>query len=87
MSKPINTQLADQLRNVVKTDKDVIKYFKGYKKWKAKFEYWFNITKDVGQTLDIIYGRGGSPKHSTGSLYHNSNLDLKSITKRQGKHK
>lgn len=71
-----NTELGDQLKDLSKVGLLKLKYPSGYKKWKAKFEYFYAITNDVGQTLDCIYGSGGSVKHSKGSIYRNSNLTL-----------
>ena len=73
-----NTQFAEQLDILKKYSTSKIKYPKGYKQWKAKFDYWFNITKDVQQTLDIIYGHGGSVNNYRGSLYRNTNVRIPS---------
>jgi len=72
----MNTQLKDQLNDLKEAGLLKVKYPAGYKKWKAKFDYWFSITKDIGQTLDCIYGHGGSVKYSKGSIYRNSNLKM-----------
>ena len=76
MHNPVNTQLADQFKDLKEAGLLKVKYPAGYKKWKTKFDYWFNITKDVQQTLDIIYGPGGGVHSYRGSLYRNSNLKI-----------
>ena len=83
----MNTQLADQFKDLKEAGLLKVKYPAGYKKWKAKFDYWFNITKDVNQTLDIIYGPGGGVKNYRGSLYRNANLKMPIVTKKQDKRK
>ena len=64
-----------------------VKYPTGYKKWKAKFDYWYNVTKDVNQTLTIIYGPEGSVRNYKGSLYCNANLKMNSIGQKRNKSK
>jgi hypothetical protein len=72
----LNTQLQDQLRKAIKDGKINPKYPDGYRDWKAKFDYWFNITHDVLETLRVIHGEQGD-----GSIYKNSNLDIKAAIK------
>ena len=76
-----NPTLAEQLEIL----KPYVKHPKGYKKWKAKFDYWFKITKDVQQTLDIMYGPGGGVNHYKGSIC--CNAKIKMPTKQPRKHK
>ncbi|TDI97014.1 MAG: hypothetical protein E2O29_01910 [Deltaproteobacteria bacterium] len=76
-----NTQLHDQLRIAIEEKLIKLRYPAHYKKWKKKFDYWFNLTKDLNQTLDIMYGPGGSADNYKGSIYRNSNLDIKAIEK------
>ena len=78
---PVNTQLHDQLRIAMEEKQIKLKYPAHYKKWKKKFDYWFNLTHDLNQTLDIMYGPGGSADDYKGSIYTNSNLDIKAIEK------
>lgn len=80
-----NTGLQDQLKDLKEAGLLKVKYPAGYQKWKTKFDYWFDITKDVQQTLDIIYGHGGSVTNYRGSLYRNSNLDMNGLIKAQRK--
>lgn len=75
----INTDLRDQLKNAIRDKKIIIKYPAHYKKWKKKFDYWFNITHDVKQTLEILYGPDGSADNYKGSIYTNANFDIKAI--------
>lgn len=77
----VNTQLQDQLRIAMEEKQIKLKYPAHYKKWKKKFDYWYNITHDLNQTLDIMYGPGGSSSNYKGSIYTNSNLDIKAIEK------
>ena len=69
-----NSALQDQLNQLKAQGQLKVKYPAGYQKWKKKFDYWYSITKDVHQTLEIIYGHGGTADHSTGSIYRNSTL-------------
>ena len=82
-----NTELQDQFKVLKDVGLLKVKYPAGYKKWKAKFDYWYNITKDVNQTLDIIYGPGGGVKNYRGSLYRNANIKLPTDSKKKGKSK
>ena len=79
-----NTELQDQFKVLKDVGLLKVKYPTGYKKWKAKFDYWFGITKDVQQTLDIIYGPGGGVKNYRGSLYRNANIKLPTDSKKKG---
>ena len=79
----INTQLKDQLEIAISSGKFKPVYFNGYKIWKEKFDYFFNITKDVNQTLDILYGPNGGIDDYKGSIYRNSNLQIDKITKKK----
>jgi hypothetical protein len=76
-----NNSLSVQLQNILDKKKVKIIYPDGYKTWKEKFDYWYNITKDVRQTLDIIYGPGGGVTQYKGSLYVNSNLSTTAMIK------
>jgi len=87
MPNPVNTQLADQLKELTEAGILKVKYPTGYKKWKAKFDYWFGITNDLSQTFDIIYGPGGGVKNYRGSLYRNANIKLPTDSKQKGKSK
>lgn len=78
---PVNTQLRDQLKIAMEKKQIKLKYPAHYKKWKKKFDYWFNLTHDLNQTLDIMYGPGGSADNYRGSIYTNSNLDIRAIEK------
>jgi hypothetical protein len=71
-----NNQLTNQLKKAIDTGALKPKYPDGYKAWKEKFDYFYNITKDVEQTLNAIYGPGGSVTSYQGSIYRNSNLDI-----------
>ena len=82
-----NSELSDQLKDLKDTGILKVKYPPGYQKWKAKFDYWFNITKDVQQTLDIIYGPGGGVNNYKGSLYRNANLKMNEATKQKARRK
>ena len=75
----MNDSLKNQLSKAIREKKIKIKYPKDYKKWKEKFDYFYGVTKDVQQTLDIIYGPGGSADNYKGSLYNNSNFNIKHI--------
>jgi len=77
----INTQLKDQLEAAMKQKKIEVKYPDGYKQWKEKFDYFFGVTKSVRSTLDSIYGPGGGVDNYQGSIYRNSNLDIKKVVK------
>lgn len=68
----MNSQLKDQLNALKRAGLLKVKYPKGYKKWKATFEYWFSITKDVQRALEIMYGPGGSTSNYKGSIYCNT---------------
>ena len=78
-----NNQLQQQLQNAIKKGKIKVKYPKNYKEWKTKFDYWCNITKNSKQALEIMYGPDGGVKNYKGSLYNNSNFDIKKIKKRK----
>ena len=88
MNKQLNTQLSDQLRKLVAAGEVKIKYPDGYHAWKQKFDYFYNITKDVNQTLNIIYGPEGGVKDYKGSIYHNANVVInKTVAKKEQKPK
>lgn len=72
-----NDSLAKQLQSAVSKGQIKPKYFDGYKQWKDKFDYFYNITKDVNQTLNIMYGPNGGVNSYQGSLYVNSSLKVK----------
>jgi len=80
-----NDQLQIELQKAIATKKLTPKYPKKYKQWKEKFDYWYNKTKDVRQALKIMYGPNGSVINYQGSLYNNSNFDIKKIRKRHQK--
>ena len=71
-----NTELQDQFKVLKDAGVLKVRYPAGYKKWKAKFDYWFNITKDLQQTFNIMYGHQGGVNHYRGSLYCNSGLKI-----------
>jgi len=77
-----NNSLRDQLRKAIQDKKIVIKHFKGESLWRKKFNHWHKITKNVKQTLDIMYGPSGTTKDYRGSLYNNSNYNLKKVLKK-----
>ena len=79
----VNHQLRDALTKALNDKKIKVTYPKGYKKWKEKFDYFYNITKSVDQTLKIIYGPDGSADNYKGSLYNNSNFNIKGIKNRK----
>lgn len=72
----INTSLRDQLIKATNSKKIKVKHFDGEKKWKKKFNHFFKLTKDVKQTLDIMYGPNGGVNNYKGSLYRNSRVDI-----------
>jgi len=80
-NKIFNNQLQVELQKAIATKKLTLKYPKKYKRWKEKFDYWHNKTKDVRQALKIMYGPNGSVTNYQGSLYNNSNFDIKQIRK------
>ena len=82
-----NNSLAKQLQDAINKGKIKPKYFDGYKQWKEKFDYWFEITKDVNQTLNIFYGPNGGVKKYAGSLYVNSSLNVKEASKTSNQNK
>ena len=71
-----NTSLRDQFKDLKEAGLLKVKYPAGYKKWKAKFDYWFNITKDLQQTFNIMYGHQGGVNNYRGSLYCNSGFKV-----------
>jgi len=75
----MNDSLKDQLQKALKEGKLKVKYPKGHKQWRTKFDYFYNITKSVEYTLKIMYGPEGSATNYKGSLYNNSNFNIKSI--------
>lgn len=75
--KSINNTLAIQLAEALKQKKIQVKYPDGYKAWKQKFDYWYKVTGDLRQTLDIMYGPNGGVDNYKGSLYTNSNFKFK----------
>jgi hypothetical protein len=77
-----NTLLQDQLSNAINTGKLKPKHFDGYTAWKKKFDHFYEITHDVKQTLDILYGPNGGVNNYRGSLYRNSNLSTDKIAKK-----
>jgi len=78
----LNNLLAAQLQKALDEKKIKVVYPDGYRAWKQKFDYWYNITHSVSQTLDIIYGPGGSVGDYKGSIYQNSKFKPKeTITK------
>lgn len=81
----INTQLKDQLEAAMKQKKLEVRYPDGYKQWKEKFDYFFNVTKSVRSTLDSIYGPGGGVDNYQGSIYCNSNLNINKVVKAEVK--
>ena len=69
----LNSSLKDQFDQLKEAGLLKVKYPTGYKKWKAKFDYWFGITKDVNAALNCIYGPGASGVNNyKGSIYRNS---------------
>jgi len=78
-----NNDLAKQLQRAITEGKIKPKYFDGYQQWKQKFDYFYEKTHDVTQTLNIMYGPGGSVNDYKGSIYVNSNVVVnKSIVKK-----
>jgi hypothetical protein len=69
-----NNELAKQLKSAVESGKLKPKYFDGYQQWKQKFDYFFNKTNNVHETLNVMYGPGGGVGDYKGSIYHNSNI-------------
>jgi hypothetical protein len=72
----INPSLQDQLKELKGAGVLKVKHPVGYKKWKAKFDYWFSITKDVQQAFNIMYGPGGGVNHYRGGLLCNSGVKI-----------
>jgi hypothetical protein len=82
-----NTELQDQLKDLKEAGMLKVKYPAGYKKWKAKFDYWFNITKDVNAALNCIYGPGASGVNNyKGSIYRNSGINPNGTSKKRQVH-
>ena len=78
-----NPALHDALKKALSEGKIKPKYFDGYKGWKSKFNYWQKKTKNVDQTLDVMYGKGGGVKNYKGSITANSNFNHKPIAPKQ----
>ena len=71
-----NSTLNDQLKELKEAGLLKVKYPVGYQKWKAKFDYWLGVTKDVNAALNCIYGPGASGVNNyKGSIYRNSRLN------------
>ena len=87
MNKLINTQLADQLLKTIEEGKVKLRYPDGYKAWKKKFDYFYNLTKSVSQTLNIIYGPQGGVTDYRGSIYSNANIPIKEVLKKPEQNK
>lgn len=79
----MNNSLKEQLKKAIEDNKLKVKYPKGYKEWKTKFNYFYGITKSVEQALKIMYGPDGSADNYKGSLYNNSNFNVKHILKKK----
>lgn len=75
--KNINNSLGEQLSKALKQNKIKVKYPEGYKAWKQKFDYWYKVTGDLRQTLDIMYGPNGGVDNYKGSIYTNANFKFK----------
>jgi len=78
-----NTQLKDALAEAIAKKQLKLAHPKGYEEWKKKFDYFYGITNSVEQTLNIIYGTDGGSKDYKGSLYNNSNFDVKNLPKKK----
>jgi hypothetical protein len=76
-----NTSLRDQLKIVMDSGELKVTHHDGHKAWKAKFEYWHNVTHDTTKALDAIYGPNGGVNNYKGSIYCNSNLKAADIVK------
>lgn len=50
------------LQDMIKSGKLRVRYTKGYKKWKQKFDQAFRQTHDVKTALDKIHGEVPEPK-------------------------
>jgi len=58
-----NTQLRDQLDAFVKSGKIKLRYPRGYKKWKERFDLSLKRHRgDVDKALDDMHGKPQNPK-------------------------
>jgi len=72
----MDKSLASQLQVAIKTGKIKVKHFDGEEAWSKKFKHFYNKTKSVSLTLDIIYGPNGGINNYQGSIYRNSNVKV-----------